>query len=252
MKGDSASAIIVWELARRPDLSLYLVHFARGEGESYRDKQANARRVLEEILTPDAKGRCTLRGNTQGLFVKAAKQDAKLDYLIQSASLTETPLEHLQLFCEHYSKYGIVFSREFIRRNGGNPVFYISTDYGDRLKKAAFDLIRVDGYCDRELTYLLPFFSIFGKDASGKTHDYYWEREWRVPQSLEFGHEDVLLGLVENQSDFDRFWRLAPDVPFVCTDWSLDWKMDYLKHRKSFRQLQFDEAREEELRNEEE
>lgn len=131
---------------------------------------------------------------------------------------------------------------------GGNPVFYIGTEHSDQLKKAALDLVKVDDYCNRDLTYLLPFFSIFGKDASGKTHDYYWEREWRVPQNLAFRHEDMLLGLVEFESDLREFSRLALEIPFVCTDWSLDWKMHYLRQRKSLRQLLRDEAWEDEYR----
>jgi hypothetical protein len=219
------------------------MHLTKGEGDTPSERSANARRILEEILLMDQNGECLLKGNSSGLFVKAAQEDPQLDYLIQSVSFTETPLEHVQLFCLRYSDYGLVFGREFIRRNGGNPVFYISTEHGDQLKRAALDLIKGGDFYNRDFTYLLPFFSIFGKDAAGKTHDYYWEREWRVPGGLRFKHEDVLLGLVQNQTDLSRFWRIAPSVPFACADWSLDWKMFYLKERKSYRQIRCDRAR---------
>lgn len=106
-------------MAKRPDLSCYLMHLTKGEGDSSREKEEDARRRLTEILTPNNEGSCLLKGNSNGLLVKAALDDPQIDYLIQSVSLTETPLEHLQLFCERYSRYGLVFDREFIRRSGG-------------------------------------------------------------------------------------------------------------------------------------
>jgi len=218
---------------RRPDLSIFLVHLTKGEGQSDEEKSTDARNRLFCILTPDENGICTLIGHEYGLFAPAAEGNDSLKELIQSVSFTETPLEHLELFSNQYSKFGIVFKKDFIMKNGGNPIFNISTLYGNELKKAALDLIRIENYDTRDIASLLPFFNIFGIDASGRTIDFYWEREWRVPKQLQFHHEDVFVGLCENETDVVRLTATFPEIPFIRIDWSIDKKMSYLRDWKS-------------------
>jgi hypothetical protein len=218
---------------KRTDLSDYLIHLTKGEGSSDNEKNANAKDNLMTILSPNEHGVCVLKGHEEGLFKIAAKGNDLLSNLICSVSLTETPLEHLGHFSNQYSKYGLVFEKDFVRRQGGNPIFYISTLYGDRLKKAALDLITVGDYDKRDLAYLLPFFSIFGKDATGKAIDFYWEREWRVPQNLGFRHENVFAGLCENKTDVTELSARYPEIPFICIDWNYDQKLSYLRNWRS-------------------
>lgn len=218
---------------RRADISMYLVHLTKGVGATPEERSGNASKSLQSILTPMADGVCYLVGSPEGLFTKAAQDNPKLESIITAVSLTETPLDYIENLVPSYSSYGLVFRKEFIRSKGGNPTFYLSTSHSDALRKAAMDLLHVEGYANRDLAKLLPFFSQFGKTAGGWTMDYHHEREWRVPGNIAFSHVDVFAGLVESEEAASSFSGQFPEVPFICHDWSVDRKMQYLRDWKS-------------------
>jgi hypothetical protein len=218
----------------RSDLSFFLVHLTKDDSKS----NISAKDALELILNEDAEGLCTLIGGPQGLFDKVSKVPKEA---IKAVSLTEAPLDQVKHFAQpipgdpsrNYSKYGLVFSQDFIRRNGGNPCFYLNTLYSDNLKKAALSLVDCVRYEDKpECLKLLPFFSIFGLAgaAKGKKEiDYYWEREWRVPGDLKFKRQDVFVGLCEhgNVDEFSEMYK----IPFICPDWNYDRILTNLRSR---------------------
>jgi hypothetical protein len=218
---------------RRSDLSFFLVHLTKDDPKTKTD----ANMALDLILSPDDSGLCTLKGNPQGLFGKVEKVPKGL---IKAVSLTEAPLDQIKHFAEpipgddsrNYSKYGLVFDQDFIRREGGNPCFYLNTLYSDNLKKAALhlvDCVRFDENPD--CLQLLRFFSIFGRTGAEKKKreiDFYWEREWRVPGDLKFRHSDVFVGLCDHTEI--KTYSSRYDIPFICPDWNYDRILETLRN----------------------
>ena len=217
---------------RRSDLSFFLVHLTKGEGNV-------AKRNLTEILTPDEGGVCELKGNPQGLFTKVGVVDQSQ---LKAVSFTEAPLDQIKHFAQpikgdptrKYSEYGLVFDQQYIRQMGGNPCFYVNTYQGIDLKNAVLDLVDCQGFEKRSYSDLLPFFNIFGPSSSGRPSDFYWEREWRVPGHLFFQHEDVFVGLCKS-NEVEEFSASFEDVPFICPDWNYDRILRELKshHRRA-------------------
>jgi hypothetical protein len=211
---------------RRSDLSFFLVHLTKGEGISPKGN-------LIDILTEEPDGKCRLHGSPQGLFTKVDDVDQNL---LKAVSFTEAPLDQIKHFAHpikgdptrKYSQYGIVFSQEFIRNKGGNPCFYVNTYRGKQLKKAVLDLVHVPNFRLRDCAKLLPFFNIFGPSGLGYPADFYWEREWRVPGSLEFTLKDVFVGLCADE-DVEEFMNRFQEVPFISPDWSYDRILSPLK-----------------------
>lgn len=218
---------------RRSDLSFFLVHLTKGTGN-------DAKRNLIEILTPD-RGSCTLKGNPQGLFTAVKEVDRGL---IRAVSFTEAPLDQIKHFAypikddptRKYSEYGLVFDQEFIREKGGNPCFYVNTYKDNELKKAVLDLVQVPRFEKRRSRRLLPFFNIFGPAGGGYPSDFYWEREWRVPGDLVFGHKDIFVGLCDSE-EVGWFSQEFEGVPFISPDWNYDRILRELKHYHPTRRL---------------
>jgi hypothetical protein len=204
---------------RRADLSFFLVHLTKGEGNAPKEK-------LIEILTEEPNGYCRLAGSPQGLFTKVEDVDPNV---LRAVSFTEAPLDQIKHFAypikgdptRKYSGYGLVFDQEFVRNEGGNPCFYVNTYKDIELKKAVLDLVHVPGFTDRKCAKLLPFFNIFGPAGRGYSSDFYWEREWRVPQDLWFTHKDVFVGLC-NTEEVEEFSSRFEGIPFICPDWNYD------------------------------
>ena len=134
----------------RSDLSFLLAHLTKDDTENGID----AKTALELILKENQDGFCALVGGPQGLFDKVSK--VPKDW-IKAVSLTEAPLDQIKHFAQpipgdpsrNYSKYGIVFEQDFIRRKNGNPCFYLNTLYSDELKKAALSLVDCDKFAHK-------------------------------------------------------------------------------------------------------
>jgi hypothetical protein len=125
--------------------------------------------------------------------------------------------------------YGLVFTKDFIARRGGNPTFYINTHHQSELRDAALDLFyeaQDIGFEEHPATSLLPFFNIFGKTTGGGRYDFYWEREWKVVGDVAFGYDDIVVGLCP-QNRIPRFEQNFPDVQFISPRWGLD---DIVRH----------------------
>lgn len=204
---------------RRADLSFFLVHLTKGEGN-------DPKRNLCEMLTEEPNGFCRLVGNPQGLFTKVDDVNSRL---IKAVSFTEAPLDQIKHFAHpikgdptrKYSEYGLVFDQEFIRKAGGNPCFYVNTYKDAELKKAVLDLVDVPRFADRKFAKLFPFFNIFGPAGRGYPSDFYWEREWRVPGDLWFTHKNVFVGLC-NSEEVEEFKTRFEGIPFISPDWNYD------------------------------
>lgn len=104
---------------------------------------------------------------------------------------TECMWDALIRHADQYSPYGVAFSKEFIFEKGGGPALYIR---GDILKLIGQDIP----------SHLEPFIVPFDPTSAlqpGVEIDTVQEREWRLPDSLEFEDSDIRYIIVENIQD---------------------------------------------------
>ena len=206
-------------LAGRGDLSPFLVHLTRTgkvklwadvyEGvkpDDYRsiDAKTCLRRIIEtstiKAVSPFGYFQYKVPIVRQGYPPINAQSKVKRAWL-RSVCFTETPIDHVHFQMEKiegrsmaFQPYGLAFHESFIRRQGGNPVFYF--DSGDDELMASLDAMAISTDCER-LQPLLPLYQSFGRRFDGKPGevDFRWEREWRVAGDVKFTHLDVAFGI---------------------------------------------------------
>jgi hypothetical protein len=155
-------------LSRRSDLSTFLVHLTRSEGEE------TAKTRLQGILRS---GKIEARN----VFGAAKNLNADADLASQKCvCFTETPLEHVSLLlgpiegrdCE-FGPYGIAITKKVARKQGVNPVWYLDRTPGqvsqwelansvDRLRDAAWDRTSRT-FRDGNVEKILPFIEHMGR-----------------------------------------------------------------------------------------
>src|SRR5271157_4893285 len=114
-------------LARRSDLSTFIVHFTRKTHDGM-----SARKNLRSIL----KAQVIEARSPFGPATKSVKSasDRKSQNCV---SFSETPLEHVYCLSRriskrqiNLSKYGLAFTRMTARKKGANPVWYVDITPG--------------------------------------------------------------------------------------------------------------------------
>lgn len=174
-------------LARRTDLSTFLVHLTRATPE------ASAKGNLLSIIRDD-------RIRAKSPFGMAGKklEDAGLPTLSQRCvCFTETPLEYVGLLAEeienrtfHFEPYGIAVTRRQGRRRAVNPVWYLDITPGyDWLTNPVNELIDEaigsGSFDESQAARLAPFIEQMGSWPGAAPGDrpyrkeFWWEREWR-------------------------------------------------------------------------
>jgi hypothetical protein len=170
-------------LARRTDLSTFLVHLTRHTaGRTAKERLENI--ILSGSITAASPfGHAVRKMNRQGLNTDSQK----------CVCFTETPLEHVSLLTVpikgrqvEFQPYGVVISKKQGRDCGVNPVWYLDITPGHHWLTNPLDQM-VDtavsnGQTD-PLFGLTPFIEQFGL---GK--DFSWEREWRTTGSFLLPH----------------------------------------------------------------
>jgi hypothetical protein len=222
-------------LARRSDLSTFLVHLTRqGNHES-------ARARLESILTSQKLiaqspfGPAVARLESAGLSTASQK----------CVCFTETPLEHVSLLlgkigerdCE-FEPYGIAISKKQARRAGANPVWYTDITPGhpwimnraiEPLINAAID---TGTYDDKPIASITPFIEQMGSGTHKATKvpykkEFWWEREWRymgdffLPNRLiALCPQDEIADIRQKTKPVDELDMFCP--MFVDPHWNLE------------------------------
>ncbi len=164
------------------DMSDFVVHFTK-PGAPYHDAYQNMLSILgSRTLVPGAEG-----------FGIARKEPAILETQ-RSVCFSEIPLDQLGRLVQRRSRYGIAFSKSFIRSRGGGPVWYVQ--YGSSAHGAVKDLIQqalVKPQPRQEPIWAMtPFIDIKGETPEAPyNYMFDWEREWRVPGLLRFSEYDV-------------------------------------------------------------
>lgn len=184
---------------KRPDFSEYVVHF-----------------------TKDALPRCATRRKKDKRIANIAKQNAKerLFSILKEQQIyatimpwtdnpaicfTECTWSSLLIHANKYSCYGIGFKKSFLFNNGGGPVIYLRQDLWLKQKELIGNGKQF--FHPRLGAFITPFNPDYASDAYKKEYwkdtpiDYTHEREWRVPDNLNFNYIDIDFIIVNNHAD---------------------------------------------------
>lgn len=201
-------------LNRRNDISTFVVHLCRDvEG-----KVAELR--LKDILSstpPTIKAKSPL-----GLYADDSS------FNTHAVCFSETPLEHIYTLvadidnrrCE-YKKYGLVFSKSFIRKKGASPIWYINhlTNGGspirDALDKLKNSLTLTQRPFFEEIAPFLEYWHTYPH------RDFYWEREWRFKGDFPFELNEPVLGICP-ENEIGNWEANFRPVKFIDPVWGLD------------------------------
>lgn len=161
------------------DFSDFLVHFTKdtSSGTAY----DNMMSICWE--------RCLRAGNAFGV----ARRTAPLSAPQEAVCFSEIPLHELgRLAARRGSYYGIGFSKEFISENGGCPVWYVPKDSpaAEAIQTVMFNARKQPAPATEPIWRITPCIDFPGDYPTGR-YRFEWEREWRVPGSLQFLESDV-------------------------------------------------------------
>lgn len=212
----------------RLDLSNYLIHFAKGPKAYW---------TMLEILG----GQNLLAGPTA---FGCSRNEKNLDQARNRAiCFSETPLGYLSKFAKLRSNYGIGFSKKFVLKNLGMPIWYVPT--GSDAQKAIRGLIKTAKrpepadlrrrLIDEEYPVwsLCPFIEET-RDFGKNQHQFQWEREWRIRATeLKFKPSDVAFLIIPERlhGNARGFFANAKeentgpaylDCPYIDAKWDLD------------------------------
>lgn len=199
---------IVEILARRTDLSTFLVHLTRTSA----GRTGKIR--LKNIILGG-----TIAANNP--FGHAAREMARHGLSTDNQKcvcFTETPLEHVSLLTEaidgrtvQFEPYGIVITKKQGRRHGVNPVWYLDQTPGHTWLTNALDQL-VQTACGKGATeplfQLTPYIEQFG---AGK--DFSWEREWRVTGGFPLPLRYIVLCPEAERAEFWQVLKAAGKTP---------------------------------------
>jgi hypothetical protein len=214
-------------LARRSDLSSFIVHFTRNTDDGMKARN-NLRSIIEDQV---------IEARTP--FGPAANaMTSKLDRQSQNCvSFSETPLEHVYCLTTriakrqvHLSKYGLAFTRMTARKKGVNPVWYVDITPGHEWLMNPINSLVKGTIKNRKrfrtsrLAQFTPFIEQMGTGPQYRK-EFWWEREWRHRGDFSFSLKQVILGFApdERVEEFERFTRkCGHKIPFVDPEWNLE------------------------------
>ncbi len=175
----------------RPDFSYFLAHFTK-------DKKNEDGSIAESALI-----------RLQNILNEKKIKASSMPWTNANAvCFTECPWSSLLAHTEHYSPYGLGFSKKTVYAKHGGPVYYVRPDHFKRqLNSGKFD------------KQMWPFVTPFSPDYRPKhmkgsyfqTVDYSHEREWRVPHDFPFEHNDVQFVILPNYEAMAQFDRGLKD-----------------------------------------
>lgn len=208
-------------LNKKRDFSPLLVHLTRDDHIHEEGLTIPARDILQEILNQQ-----TLKAyNHFCLFSPSLRSsdDTCLANKFKVVCFTETPIDQMDILLSRvagrrvkFDPYGLVFKKRYIKRSGGNPVFYATRSIASPL----WTLYR-DQPSD-EVCRLLALVNVYDERM-----DFHWEREWRIAGDLVFSLDDIYCGLCP-QDDIDGFESSYEPVKFISPHWGINKILDRL------------------------
>lgn len=219
-------------IARRTDLSTFLVHLTRTH------KGITAKERLKNILEND-------RVKAESAFGMARevleKEKAALDSQ-KCVCFTETPLEYLNLIIGeiedrqcNFAPYGIAITKKLGRQEGVNPVWYLDITPGhDWLTKPIDSLINsaVDNGTieESDILKITPFIEQMGvgnkRFGSSYKKEFWWEREWRHVGDFLLPNNKIIICPEEEFEEFRSFIKEKIDwyqtYSLIDPSWGLE------------------------------
>jgi hypothetical protein len=214
-------------LARRTDLSTFLVHLTRASDG--RSAMENLVSIIEDNL---------IEARTPfGAALHQLNKAGQPTTAQRCVCFTETPLEHVSLLSQpidgrdiKFEPYGVAITRKQGRCEGVNPVWYLDMTPGhDWLTNSVHliveEAIKRGAYTDHPVARLTPFMDWMGVWES-RRKEFWWEREWRHHGDFTLPPTYIVLAPEAEHQTLDMLVdALAPEttkVSFVDPAWSLE------------------------------
>lgn len=224
-------------LARRTDLSTFLVHLTRSSEDN------SALDNLIHILTEQ----CIKAVSPFGMaYLKLQNHRDDLDSQ-KTVCFTETPLENVSLLTENitgrniqFAPYGIAIARKQARRVGVNPVWYLDITPGhdwltNPINSLVDQAISVGDFRNQPIAMIAPFLEQMGTftGVGGELErtyrkEFWWEREWRHVGNFNLPAKYIILcpsaEILQVKAAVDALDELvAPSkVSYIDPRWSLE------------------------------
>lgn len=175
-------------LARRTDLSTFLVHLTRSN---------NGTEPIDGLIgiLRDQKIKAE---SPFGMAVKKLERKSISTDTQKTVCFTETPLENVNLLTEvidgrecQFRPYGIAITRKQARQIGANPIWYLDITPNhswltEPLNKLIDDAIEAGDFSNQPISKITPFLEQMGTYDGGQgiikrryKKEFWWEREWR-------------------------------------------------------------------------
>jgi hypothetical protein len=132
-----------------------------------------------------------------------------------SGCFSEIPLDHLDRLMAQHGRFGIGFRRDFVMQRGGARVWYL--DKGTALGDTLFAGV---GLLLAQQDFTNPFWRLepFIDSVVPGTHEFEWEREWRVPGGLRFNLDDVAFVILPQGDRVSFLQQVHIEAPVVSRD----------------------------------
>jgi len=195
-------------LARRSDLSTFIVHLTKNEnGESAHER-------LKTIIND-----WTIKaGQPLGSAIKKLTDKRQCTDSQKCGCFTETPLEYLYLLClnitgraTQLAPYGVAITKEQARKGGANPVWYVDITPGHNwlmnpLNELIDQAIDSGDFGNSQIAKIAPFVEQMGdnRKTGGDLKEFWWEREWRRVGDFELPDHVILICPEGEHGDFEQ------------------------------------------------
>jgi hypothetical protein len=223
-------------IARRTDLSTFLVHLTRTAGG-----QTAKQRLINIITTARIEARSPFGPAVPRL--QAAEQPTESQ---NAVCFTETPLEHVHILTNpidhrayNFQGYGIAITKKRGRRRGINPVWYMDITPGHDwlttpLEQMIDAAIATGDYAAQPVSKLTPFIEQMGSGAhaygpGGYRKEFWWEREWRHQGNVSIAGRPIIICPVADMAEIrgalealDPLDQMIDDPSFIDSQWSLE------------------------------
>ncbi|HUE69879.1 MAG TPA: abortive infection system antitoxin AbiGi family protein [Pirellulaceae bacterium] len=225
-------------LARRTDLSTFLVHLTRA-GPAETPKQ----RLISILRSHTIEARSP--------FGPAVQRLGNANQPIESQKcvcFTETPLEYVYILTSpienrryRFAPYGIAISKKQGRKRGVNPVWYLDITPGHSWLTSPLETlidaaVATGNYAAQPISRLTPFIEQMGTRRTatgigGYKKEFWWEREWRHQGDFSFVRHPIVRPIVicpsHDWADVKAALnevvpRAIHDPAFIDPDWSLE------------------------------
>jgi hypothetical protein len=200
------------------DYSPYLVHLTKDavNEEGYLD--ADAQDALDSILEQKILYACN------HFFPYSKNLNNQKPSVIDKfrvVCFTETPIDQIGVILYKSIKrkfnpepYGLVFTKEYIREKGGNPVFYVALKTAKPLWQYLYQP-HIEGK-EEVPDNICKLLALVTECQKG--NDWHWEREWRIVGNLEFKLSEVFCGLCPD-NEIAYFENKYPPIKFISPTW---------------------------------